>query len=231
MIIGEFHLTKISKNKQMNFVWNSLLFCCVIACFISCKQTKQSSNASNNLDSMIGLGKNPYVIMDQSPMDMIFLPVDYPVRTMQLPLGTEATAPVARIIYSRPHRKGRTIFGADSSSLCQYGKEWRLGANEATEISLFRTVNINGENIGPGVFTVFCIPEADSWEIIFNSNTNIWGLNRNPTKDVFKVQIPTKIQNPTIEDFTMSFRDTNEGGILLMAWDDVKAELPLLYMR
>lgn len=215
----------------MKRVWKILLLFCVIASVISCKQNRQSANTSNNLDSMIGLGKNPYIIMDQSPMDMIFLPADYPVRLMQLPLGSEATPPVARIIYSRPHRKGRKIFGADSLSLCSYGKEWRLGANEATEISLFRTVNINGENIGPGVFTMFCIPVADSWEIIFNSNTNIWGLNRNPAKDVFKVQIPTKIQNPTIEDFTMSFRDTNEGGILLMAWDDVKAELPLLYMR
>ena len=215
----------------MKYPLHGFLLCCLIVSIISCKQPKQSSNNSNNLDSIIGLGKNPYVPMDPSPMDMVFLPADYPIRLMQLPLGTEATPPVARIIYSRPHGKGRQIFGADSLSLCPYGKEWRLGANEATEITLFRTVNINGENIGPGVFTMFCIPAIDSWEIIFNSNTNIWGLNRDPAKDIFKVQIPVKTQSPAIEDFTMSFRDTNEGGVLLMAWDNVKAELPLVYMR
>lgn len=214
----------------MKHVLNSLLFCSLFAGLFSCKQSTQTIGAKNNLDS-ISLGSNPYLRMDQSPMDMVYLPADYPVRLMQLPMGTDAAPPVARVIYSRPHKKGRQIFGTDSLSLCPYGKEWRLGANEATEIALFRTVNINGENIGPGMYTMFCIPAADSWEIILNSQTNIWGLNRNPTKDIFKVQIPTKIQTPLIEDFTMSFKDSNEGGVLIMAWDDVKTELPLLYMR
>jgi hypothetical protein len=40
---------------------------------------------------------------------------------------------VARLIYSRPTKNGRVIFG----DLLEYGKVWRLGANEATEIEFF----------------------------------------------------------------------------------------------
>ena len=36
----------------------------------------------------------------------------------------------ARVVYSRPKKEGRTIFGG----LVEYGQVWRLGANEATEI-------------------------------------------------------------------------------------------------
>jgi len=40
-------------------------------------------------------------------------------------------APRARVVYSRPQMKGRTIFG----DLVPFGKEWRLGANEATTMT------------------------------------------------------------------------------------------------
>ena len=203
----------------------------IIAGISSCKEAVKTSSTTNNLDTLFRLNKNPYVVMDQSPMDMIYLPADYPLKRMQLPTAQKITAPAVRVIYSRPHKKGRKIFGADSSALCPYSKEWRLGANEATEITFFRTVSINGKNIGPGIFTMFCIPSADSWEIIFNADTNIWGLNRNPSKDVFSVVIPVKMQEPSIEDFTMSFQETKEGGNLLMAWDNVKVDLPIVYMR
>src|SRR5262245_51246435 len=36
-----------------------------------------------------------------------------------------------KVIYSQPHKKGRQIFGG----LVPYGKVWRTGANEATEIT------------------------------------------------------------------------------------------------
>lgn len=215
----------------MKYLFYILFFFGMVTVIVSCQEPVKTSNTTNSLDTLFRLNKNPYVVMDQSPMDMIYLPADYPLKRMQLPIAQDIAAPVVRIIYSRPHKKGRKIFGADSTSLCAYGKEWRLGANEATEITFFRTVSINGKNIGPGTFTMFCIPNADSWEIIFNADTNIWGLNRNPTKDVFSLMIPAKVQEPSIEDFTMVLQETKEGGNLLMAWDNVKVDLPIVYMR
>jgi hypothetical protein len=72
-------------------------------------------------------GTNPYAPVDLSPMDVTYFPIEYPINKMTHPgIGL----PQARVIYSRPHRQGRSIFGA----LLKYGEHWRLGANEATEL-------------------------------------------------------------------------------------------------
>src|SRR5678810_710894 len=70
--------------------------------------------------------------VDKSPMDVSYYPNNYPILKIQ----NKATEPlVARILYSRPQKQGRKIFG----ELVEYGKVWRLGANEATEICLLYT--------------------------------------------------------------------------------------------
>lgn len=64
--------------------------------------------------------------LDKSPMDVIFI-------------RGENNAPMLRIIYSRPQKNGRGIFG----ELVPYGKVWRTGANEATEITLYEDMLVN----------------------------------------------------------------------------------------
>ena len=74
--------------------------------------------------------------IDKSPMDMCYFPANFPVLKIQ----DKITEPLAaRVIYSRPQRNGRIIFG----DLVEYGKVWRLGANEATEIEFYRDVKID----------------------------------------------------------------------------------------
>ncbi|WP_315818688.1 DUF2911 domain-containing protein [Paraflavitalea speifideaquila] len=71
--------------------------------------------------------------IDKSPMDMAYYPVNYPVLKIQ----NKVSEPLmARVIYSRPLKNGRSVFG----ELVEYGQIWRLGANEATEIELYRDV-------------------------------------------------------------------------------------------
>ena len=79
-------------------------------------------------------------------MDMSYYPNRYPVLKIQ----DKVTEPlVARVIYSRPQKNGRVIFG----ELIDYGKVWRLGANEATEIEFFTDVKINEIKIKKGRYT------------------------------------------------------------------------------
>ncbi len=167
---------------------------------------------------------NPYATHDQSPMDMSYFPQDYPVLRMN---GTDSVKLLARVIYSRPQKKGRNIFGDTEKSLRQYGKEWRLGANEATEIEFFKPVTIAGKKIDKGRYIIYCIPYPDKWTIILNSNLYTWGLHMDATKDIFKTDIPTSEQSPVIEDFTMVFEPASYGTDLLMTWDNVKAVLPI----
>jgi Protein of unknown function (DUF2911) len=166
---------------------------------------------------------NPYAPVDVSPMDMSYFPADYPVQKMS---GKVTGPPVARVIYSRPHRQGRRIFGA----LLKYGEPWRLGANEATEIEFFTPVSIQDKKIPPGKYVIYTIPYQDQWTIVLNKNLNSWGLTPHPKDDVFKFSIPIQITNQPIEYFSMVFQNRNsDDADLVMAWDTVVARLPIQF--
>src|SRR6185295_4014624 len=126
--------------------------------------------------------------MDKSPMDMSYYPNSYPVLKIQ----DKATDPlVARVIYSRPQKNGRVIFG----DLLEYGKVWRLGANEATEIEFYQNVKINNVKIKKGRYTLYCIPYTDKWTFILNKETDTWGsFKYDSKKDIVRMDVPVQKQ-------------------------------------
>ena len=67
---------------------------------------------------------------DKSPMDMAYHPHNF---GHDRKAGEQA---VIRVIYSRPAKNGREIFGKQTP----FGKVWRTGANEATEIKFYQDV-------------------------------------------------------------------------------------------
>ncbi|HEV7620747.1 MAG TPA: DUF2911 domain-containing protein [Flavisolibacter sp.] len=165
---------------------------------------------------------NPYEPIDVSPMDMSYLPNDYPILKME---NKTTKSPVARVIYSRPRIQGRKIFG----SLIKYGEPWRLGANEATEIQLFQPVTIQKKLIPAGRYVLYCIPRIDKWTIVFNGNFDCWGLKQDPSKDLYKFDISPITKEQPIEYFTMVFEKTPSGADLVTAWDNIEARLPFQY--
>ena len=194
----------------------------------SCKNNKANPEAISVKDTLKALAGNQYQNIDQSPMDVSYCPADYPQNKMKKIVDG---GPVARVIYSRPHKKGRVIFSEDSSGLCQYGKPWRLGANEATEIELFRPVLVGGKNMEAGRYILYGIPYADKWIIVFNSNVNSWGLEIDPDKDIFRTELPVQNQSNSIEDFTMVFQDRADGADLMITWDKVKVLMPFTFSK
>lgn len=165
---------------------------------------------------------NPYAPVDLSPMDIAYLPSDYPIKKMN---GEESGMPVARILYSRPHRQGREIFG----NIVKWGEPWRLGANEATEIRLFQPVTIQGKQIPTGQYTLYALPYEDRWTIVFNSDLYTWGLRFNTAKDVAKFDIPVTTKDRMVEYFTIVFDETGQGADLVLAWANKEARLPLQF--
>ncbi|MBY0535873.1 MAG: DUF2911 domain-containing protein [Chitinophagaceae bacterium] len=164
--------------------------------------------------------QNRFPAIDKSPMDMIYFPINYPVLKIQ----NKATDPlIMRVCYSRPQKNGRTVFG----ELVEFGKVWRLGANEATEIELFRDVKIGTNKLKKGRYTVYAIPTVDKWTIIFNKETDIWGaFQYDAKKDVLRVDIKPEKSTENIEAFSMAFEKLGTGCQLVIGWDDVVAKLP-----
>lgn len=161
--------------------------------------------------------------VDRSPADISYYPNNYPVLKIQ----DKATEPlVARVIYGRPKKEGRPIFG----SLVEYNKVWRLGANEATEIEFFKHVKIGGKKISKGRYTLYAIPAENSWTIIVNKETDTWGAFKyDAKKDIVRVDVPVQKQSETIESLTMAFDKTTNGANLIMAWDNLKIALPITF--
>jgi hypothetical protein len=161
--------------------------------------------------------------VDKSPMDISYYPANYPVLKIQDKI-TESLA--ARVVYSRPQKAGRVIFGG----LIKYGDLWRLGANEATEIEFFRQVKIGGKKISKGRYTLYAIVNENTWTLIVNKETDTWGsFKYDAKKDIVRVEVPVKKNGSPVESFSMVFEKKTAGINLIIAWEMVQVALPITY--
>jgi hypothetical protein len=205
-----------------------LLAAFVLFSFVSCEEKPVADPASSQTvvvkDSNIIRkdASNPYVQMDVSPMDMIYFPTDYPLQKMN---DVVTTPPVMRVIYSRPHRGGRQLFGG----LVKWGHPWRLGANEATEIEFFQPVTIQKQNIAKGQYILYAIPHENKWTLVLNKNVHTWGLKFDPNDDVAKFDVPSSQKEQSLEYFTMIFAPADKGAELIIAWENREVRLPIQF--
>lgn len=161
--------------------------------------------------------------LDKSPMDIAYFPANYPVLKIQ----DKATEPlVARVIYSRPQKDNRVVFG----ELVEYNTVWRLGANEATEIELYKDVKIGSKKLAKGRYTLYAIPTPTEWNIIFNKDTDIWGAFKyDEKKDALRVPVPVTNQTEVVEAFTINFTKSATGADMQIAWDNVSVTVPFVF--
>ncbi len=169
------------------------------------------------------LAQNNLPAVDKSPMDMSYYPANYPV----LKINDKITEPLAaRVVYSRPQKAGRTIFGG----LVKYGEVWRMGANEATEIEFFKNVRFGGKKINKGRYTLYAIVNETSWTIIINKETDTWGsFKYDAKKDVIRKEVSVMKTETVLESLAMAFEKTATGFNLVIAWDNVKASVPFTF--
>jgi hypothetical protein len=185
-------------------------------------ETKPQSGPDTMISDPPQLAGNIYTSVDKSPMDMSYFPVEYPKLKMA---NSTIDAPVVRVIYSRPHLQKRHLF----RDLLKYEEPWRLGANESTEITFYKTVTIEGKKIAPGRYILYAIPHPDKWTIILNSNIDSWGLRQDPAEDIQRFEVPISVGNPVQEYFTIVFEKRNNGADLVISWDDLVTKLPITF--
>jgi len=132
------------------------------------------------------------------------------------------------ITYGRPFKKGRVIFGDGKTSLETYGKVWRTGANEATEITVDKDCEFGGKALKAGTYTLFTIPNEKEWEVILNSQLKQWGAygyEKAKDKDVLHTVIPAKHLETPVEQLTISVRGDN----VQMEWDQSSISIPVKF--
>jgi len=134
-----------------------------------------------------------------------------------------------KIEYNRPSKRERDIFGA----LVPFDQVWRTGANEATTFETNKDLTINGMSLKKGKYTIWTVPMANSWKVMFNSKQYEWGVNEkmqpmwDPNYDVLEIEVATKKIKSTVEKFTIAFDHTTGNLKLTMAWDSTLIEVPI----
>ena len=130
------------------------------------------------------------------------------------------------LFYCSPSKKGREIFGG----IIKYGEVWRTGANEPTTFETDKNLVVDGKKLPAGKYSVWTIPQQDSWTVIFNKEIPIWGDNmdgkaaRNDKTDVLQVVIPVEKLTTSQEKLSI---DANNNALTII-WDMTKITVPIV---
>lgn len=139
--------------------------------------------------------------------------------------------------YSRPSKRERLIFGnAEDGALVPFGKKWRTGANEATEIEFSKDVLLGGDVLKAGRYSLYTVPGPEQWTIVFNSKLGYWGakMGGDPFEeelDVLRVEASVTDHDAEIEQFTISFTPSDTLVNMNFFWDRTRVILPISHQR
>jgi len=137
-----------------------------------------------------------------------------------------------QVNYCQPYKKGRLIFGEEKDeALVPYGKKWRTGANDATEISFTHDMVMDGRVLKAGRYSIYTIPESTAWTIVFNSKLDYFGRSFNDvfdeTLDVLRTTASVRSDLPEIEQFTISLTPADSLINMHFYWANTRATLPI----
>ena len=134
------------------------------------------------------------------------------------------TANNIKIRYGRPYKKGREIFG----ELESYGKVWRAGADEATEITFDKDCTFGDKKLKAGTYTLFATPNKTDWTIILNGKLGQWGAfeyDKNKDQNVLQTSVPVKNLDAAVEQLTMTIKKNG----LRIEWDKTSVFVPIKF--
>jgi hypothetical protein len=127
------------------------------------------------------------------------------------------------VAYGRPTMNGRAIFG----KLVPYGQAWRVGADEATNVTFDKDASFGGKPIKAGKYALFAIPTESKWTVILNSNAGQWGTQyeQNKAKDVLSVDVPVTKLGAPVEKLTYT---ASAKGITI-SWEKTSVMIPVTF--
>lgn len=88
-----------------------------------------------------------------------------------------------QIAYHRPVARGRDLFGA----LVPFGKVWSPSADSAAVFKTSKPLIVNGSPLAAGSFSMWAIPGATEWTIIFSSVDVVHHMFYPEGKDALRV--------------------------------------------
>ncbi|MBA6155097.1 DUF2911 domain-containing protein [Tenacibaculum sp. S7007] len=162
------------------------------------------------------------LILSNAITAQLKIPQLSPTATITQNIGlTEVT-----INYSRPSVRNRVIF--EKNALLPFNEIWRTGANTATKISFSNDINIQGDTLKKGNYSILSIPKLNSWEIRWYSyDSGNWNTYVDKTP-LLTIDVNVKKVPQLIETFEISFQDiTLKSASLVLQWEHTVLKIPL----
>jgi len=145
--------------------------------------------------------------------------VEYPSASPSAKLHQTVGVTDIEIEYSRPSRKGRTLF----VDVEQFGKIWRTGANASTKISFSNDVTLEGKPVPAGKYALYSIPGQTEWSVMLYSDLSLGGnVNAyDQSKEVVRVNVQATMLSVSVETFTIDIGSiTSDGATLALVWGE-----------
>lgn len=159
-------------------------------------------------------------LFTQADAQQLKTPVPSPLSTIRQDFALSSV----ELEYSRPNANGRKIFGG----LVPYDKIWRTGANAATVLTFSEDVKINGKDLKAGKYSLYSIPGASSWKILFNTDLTIGGNVANYKKETEALSVDVKPEAfaQYTGSFTINFNDIKASSMEIeILWENTRVPL------
>jgi hypothetical protein len=170
----------------------------------------------------LGAEAQTFKPLDKSPRDIAYYPDGFAGKRK------DGESALVKVSYSRPFLNGREIFGKKEP----YGKVWRAGADESTEIKFYKDATFGGKKVKAGTYSLFAIPGEKEWTIILNSDLDYWGAYKyREAADVARVTVPLSAKPAApIENFSIVFTgDKPDKAVMAMGWETSVVEVPITF--
>jgi hypothetical protein len=129
------------------------------------------------------------------------------------------------VTYSRPVARGRELFGG----IVPYGVVWNPGADQATAVAFSRDVTVNGAALAAGKYSLWSIPGADVWTMIFSRAADVYHTPYpGESEDVLRLDI---VPQPASHSEVMTFDfPTVEGkeAVLRLHWGNTSVPMVIV---
>src|ERR1700744_2619281 len=134
------------------------------------------------------------------------------------------------VVYGRPYSKDphssevRKIWGG----LVPYGKEWRLGSDEATLFITQKPLMMGGTTIPAGAYTLYMLPKEDGTaKLIVNKQVGQWGTQYEESQDLARIDLKKDALDKTLDQLMIGIsKSQGGGGLLKIGWENTQYSVP-----
>ena len=135
------------------------------------------------------------------------------------------------IIYSRPYKNGRLIFGSkEEGALVPFRNYWRTGANAATTFETSNDIVFNDQKLKAGKYRLYTTPNVETWKVMLNSEADKFFAISEPdySKDILTIKVPSNSNlEESVEQFTIDFSKDSLGVKMNLKWDKTSISIPI----